>query len=152
MTVDMVATRAKAGKATLYRRWPSKAELVIDAVACMKQPPSPDSSYVPPDTGTARGPDRHGEAEGADRQQPPPEGDARPGLDALPAPGDAGGDQRHHAPPPKGAYLEIFQRAIDRGEIQAGVDVDLLASLGPAMGMFRALYYQKARPGTSCCT
>ena len=37
MTIDMVAARAKAGKATLYRRWPSKAELVIDAVACMKQ-------------------------------------------------------------------------------------------------------------------
>ena len=36
MTIDMVAARAKAGKATLYRRWPSKAELVIDAVACMK--------------------------------------------------------------------------------------------------------------------
>ena len=36
MTIDMVAARARAGKATLYRRWPSKAELVIDAVACMK--------------------------------------------------------------------------------------------------------------------
>ena len=36
MTIDMVATRAKAGKATLYRRWPSKADLVLDAVACMK--------------------------------------------------------------------------------------------------------------------
>ncbi|HEV7622960.1 MAG TPA: helix-turn-helix domain-containing protein, partial [Amnibacterium sp.] len=35
MTVDMVAARAKAGKATLYRRWPSKADLVIDAVARM---------------------------------------------------------------------------------------------------------------------
>jgi hypothetical protein len=35
MTVDMVATRT-SGKATLYRRWPSKAELVIEAVACMK--------------------------------------------------------------------------------------------------------------------
>ena len=28
MTIDMVAARAKAGKATLYRRWPSKADLV----------------------------------------------------------------------------------------------------------------------------
>src|SRR3990170_4095168 len=53
MTIDMVAARARAGKATLYRRWPSKAELVIDAVACLKK-----DDYHPanlPDTGTLRG-------------------------------------------------------------------------------------------------
>ena len=53
MTVDMVAARAKAGKATLYRRWPSKVELVVDAVGCMKQ-----GEFTPdhlPDTGTLRG-------------------------------------------------------------------------------------------------
>ena len=53
MTIDMVATRAKAGKATLYRRWPSKNELVIDAVACMKQADLDQSRL--PDTGTLRG-------------------------------------------------------------------------------------------------
>ena len=36
MTIDMVAARAEAGKATIYRRWPSKADLVLDAVAYMK--------------------------------------------------------------------------------------------------------------------
>lgn len=35
MTMDMVAARAKAGKATLYRRWASKAELVRDALIWM---------------------------------------------------------------------------------------------------------------------
>jgi hypothetical protein len=53
MTIDMVATRAKAGKATLYRRWPSKNELVIDAVACMKQGDLDRAKL--PDTGTLRG-------------------------------------------------------------------------------------------------
>jgi AcrR family transcriptional regulator len=53
MTIDMVAARAKAGKATLYRRWPSKAELVLDAVVCMK---SRDIDLAAlPDTGTLRG-------------------------------------------------------------------------------------------------
>lgn len=37
MTMDMVATRAKAGKATMYRRWSSKAELVRDALAWMNR-------------------------------------------------------------------------------------------------------------------
>jgi AcrR family transcriptional regulator len=53
MTVDMVAARAKAGKATVYRRWPSKAELVIDAVSCLKSA-SADPQDLP-DTGTLRG-------------------------------------------------------------------------------------------------
>src|SRR6478609_3280992 len=53
MTVDMVAARAKAGKATLYRRWPSKAELVIEAVACLKRNDLDEASI--PDTGTLRG-------------------------------------------------------------------------------------------------
>ena len=51
MTIDMVAARAKAGKATLYRRWSSKGELVVDAVACMKTV----NLETLPDTGTLRG-------------------------------------------------------------------------------------------------
>lgn len=35
MTMDMVAARAKSGKATVYRRWTSKAELVRDALIQM---------------------------------------------------------------------------------------------------------------------
>ena len=53
MTIDMVAARAKAGKATLYRRWPSKTELVIDAVACMKNKDINVDDL--PNTGTLRG-------------------------------------------------------------------------------------------------
>ena len=33
LTFDAVATAVRAGKATLYRRWPTKADLVLDAVA-----------------------------------------------------------------------------------------------------------------------
>ncbi len=32
LTMDRVATRAKASKGSLYRRWPSRAELVVDAI------------------------------------------------------------------------------------------------------------------------
>jgi AcrR family transcriptional regulator len=37
MTMDMVAARAKSGKATVYRRWSSKAELVRDALIWMSR-------------------------------------------------------------------------------------------------------------------
>lgn len=53
MTMDMVALRAKAGKATMYRRWPSKAELVLEALARLKST-AVDLQKLP-DTGTLRG-------------------------------------------------------------------------------------------------
>src|SRR4249919_3462855 len=39
LTMDGVAAAAKASKATLYRRWTSKAELVIDAIERAKGAP-----------------------------------------------------------------------------------------------------------------
>lgn len=49
LTVDAVATRAKAGKATIYRRWPGKAELVVSAVSSL------GACALPlPDTGNVR--------------------------------------------------------------------------------------------------
>lgn len=50
LSVDSVASTARASKATLYRRWPTKAELVAAAfVEGTRQP------VVDPDTGTLRG-------------------------------------------------------------------------------------------------
>lgn len=50
LTVDAVAATARASKATVYRRWPSKAELVLAAFTeGIRQ------VAVPPDTGTLRG-------------------------------------------------------------------------------------------------
>jgi AcrR family transcriptional regulator len=50
LSLDAVATTARASKATLYRRWPTKAELVLAAfVEGTRQ------VAVDPDTGTLRG-------------------------------------------------------------------------------------------------
>jgi AcrR family transcriptional regulator len=145
MTVDMVATRAKAGKATLYRRWPSKAELVVDSIACMKQPPGGGPAIVVPDTGSLRGDLRA-------MVKPKALTDSNRHLKIML--GVASMLSQHPElleaikdimlRPRKEAYRKIFQQAVDRGEIQAEVDVELLSSLGPAMGMFRALYHQEA--------
>src|SRR4051812_36234857 len=48
LTMDAVAAAARASKATLYRRWSSKAVLVIDALLSQKAPQSV------PDTGNLR--------------------------------------------------------------------------------------------------
>jgi AcrR family transcriptional regulator len=51
LRLDAVASRAKASKATLYRHWPGKAELVVDAVRCYEQADVADEV----DTGSLRG-------------------------------------------------------------------------------------------------
>ncbi|MGA2837332.1 MAG: TetR/AcrR family transcriptional regulator [Acidimicrobiales bacterium] len=51
MSMDALAERARAGKATIYRHWTGKAEVVVEAVRCRK---SEDFS-APPDTGSLRG-------------------------------------------------------------------------------------------------
>lgn len=58
LTIDAVATRAKASKATVYRRWPGKAALVVDAIHVLKAAPVGDGQEPPcifPDTGSLRG-------------------------------------------------------------------------------------------------
>src|SRR3954452_8735043 len=48
LTMDAVAARAKASKATLYRRWTNKVSLVVEALQHQKGP------NVVPDTGSLR--------------------------------------------------------------------------------------------------
>ena len=50
LTMERVAEQAKASKASLYRRWPSRMELAVEAV--YRALPDPTS---PPDTGSLRG-------------------------------------------------------------------------------------------------
>jgi AcrR family transcriptional regulator len=38
LTIEAVAARAGVGKATIYRRWPSKEELIVEAIESIKLP------------------------------------------------------------------------------------------------------------------
>jgi AcrR family transcriptional regulator len=51
MSMDALAERARAGKATIYRHWSGKAEIVAEAIRCRKC----DDFAAPPDTGSLRG-------------------------------------------------------------------------------------------------
>src|SRR5271170_1614313 len=46
ITVSAIAKRAGAGKDTIYRRWPNKEDLLLDALASQRRPlaPTPDGS------------------------------------------------------------------------------------------------------------
>lgn len=142
MTMDMVATRAKAGKATLYRRWPSKAELVIEAVACMKQGMS--SIETAPDTGTLRGDfialvRPHSIEDGERKLQ------VMGGLVSMLSrdPGLADAVNEAITEPRARLNRMLIERAIARGEVRADADVDTIAHIAPSMTAYRTLVQRK---------
>lgn len=142
MTIDMVASRAKAGKATIYRRWPSKAELIIDAVSCMKKNNNPASELA--DTGTLRGDliamiKPHSIEDGDRKFQ------IMAGILAMlsQAPELAEAANAAIIQPRAQADLVVMQRAIDRGEISADCDIVTLSLVTPAMIAHRILILRK---------
>lgn len=142
MTMDMVAARAKAGKATVYRRWPSKAELVVDAVARMKRG-QVDIERLP-DTGTLRG-----DLLGLYRPQSVEEGERRlkimAGLASMISHDHAFAEAANAAvvEPWADAHLVFMRRSMDRGEIPASADIETLSQVIPSMAAYRALVQRK---------
>ena len=138
MTIDMVAARARAGKATLYRRWDSKAELVVDALACLKGADlAPDRL---PDTGTLRGDlvalIRPHTIEDAERKLR-----IMAGVVAMISKSPELSDAVRAAiiEPRAEANRILMRRAIERGEIAADIDLETLALVTPAMVAYRVL-------------
>jgi AcrR family transcriptional regulator len=142
MTIDMVAARARAGKATLYRRWPSKAELVLDAVACMKAD-TIDSQELP-DTGTLRGDlvamiKPHSIEDGEKKLQ------IMAGLMSMLSrePDLAAAANAAIVEPRARINRMLMGRAVERGEIPADCDIETLSLIAPSMAAYRVLILRK---------
>jgi AcrR family transcriptional regulator len=140
MTIEMVATRAKAGKATVYRRWASKSDLVIDAVACMKAAPGPGSTAELPDTGTLRG-DLVAMIRPHSIQDNEKKLKVMAGIVSLLAdsPELAAAVNTAIVQPRVEINRRLLQRAIDRGEIPADIALDDLALVSPSMVAYRTI-------------
>ena len=132
LTVDAICARSGVSKATVYRWWPNRAAIVVEALLESVQP---DVAY--PDTGSLRE-DLVGQATALAR--------------ALTAPGLGGTlvallgeahDDRDLATalrtgwqePRRAAGREVVQRAVRRGELPADVDADLVLD-----GVYGPLY------------
>src|SRR3954452_15535273 len=125
LTMDAVAQRAKASKATLYRRWNGKVSLVIDALHHHHQHEVP---AVPVDTGTLRG-DLIESYCGTGGLTDKPEVAAFGAIltAIMRDPEFAAAFRRDVVAPKLASSREMFERAIERGEIEPGVDIELLA-------------------------
>ncbi|MFV9671436.1 TetR/AcrR family transcriptional regulator [Pantoea sp. KXB25] len=142
MTMDMVALRAKTGKAAAYRRWKSKANLIIDAVAHLKRM-QVDLDALP-DTGTLRG-DLLGLFKPSSMQEGERKMRIMAGLASVlsqhPELAEAG--NAAIVEPWASANLRLMERAVNRGEVQAGADINTASQVMPSMAAYRALIQRK---------
>jgi AcrR family transcriptional regulator len=141
LTVDAVASAARASKATVYRRWPSKAELVLAAfIEGVRQ------VAVPPDTGTLRGDLlRLGELVCQEAHQHAStiravlvEVSRNPALNDV--------MQHQFIDHRKALIRHVLQQAVDRGEIAESAITDELWDLLPGYLIFRSII--PSRPPT----
>jgi AcrR family transcriptional regulator len=127
LTMDGVAARAHASKATLYRRWASKQSLVVDAVIRSKRA----VTAAPPDTGALRSDLVElfsGPGGLADHGSTRVLGAVVSALQTDPE--FAAAFRSSFLQPKIGAMQDVYRRAAVRGELAPGVDPSLL---GPAL-------------------
>jgi len=132
LTMDAVATRAQASKATLYRRWNGKVRLVIEALNSLKGP------EAAPDTGSLRG-DLIAAFCGmgglTDERQMRVLGAV---ITAIARDADFAEAWRRDFIAPKAAISRsIYERAQERGEVRQDIDIDLLAPALPGIILHR---------------
>lgn len=125
LAMDRVARSAGVGKSALYRRWPSKLEMVVDLLAQLSVPTGPA-----PDTGTLRGDLRAMLQSTADWLTEPRFLAVLPGLIAESTSNPALAEAtRQHVTQPRLAWSHaVLLRAQERGELSAD-DVDVLSDL-----------------------
>ena len=124
LTVDAVAARAGVGKQTIYRHWGSRARLVHDAIACANDP------LEEPDTGSLRGDLEALVAQLVRFLSNPDTGRVFPSLlDAAERDPELAELRQAHADQKRDAFRRVLGRAVERGEIDAGLDVEAAIDL-----------------------
>ncbi|WP_062645299.1 TetR/AcrR family transcriptional regulator [Streptomyces maremycinicus] len=116
LTMDAVATRTRSSKATLYRQWGGKAELVAKAVRHDK----PGAAGGGVDTGSLRG-DLHALTMRSDDCEMEQNSALMRGL-AMAIHGSPDllrAFKEHLVEPEMAEFRSVLRRAIDRGEIRA---------------------------------
>jgi AcrR family transcriptional regulator len=135
MTMDAVATRARASKATIYRTWPDKPGLVAEALIT-RFGPTPDA----PDTGSLRG-DVMALMTRACEFLNSPDGEVITGVLTAAARNPALGRTVHECTYESKHCINetIFRNAAERGEIQADANPELLHEVMYALILTRKL-------------
>jgi len=136
VTMEGVAARAGVGKATVYRRWPSKSALVVDAISACRE-----NRWQPPDTGSVRedllvfvrGFMDHIRTSDAGRVMPALVTELARSAELAAA------FREGFVQPRRARVLDAIGRGVERGEVRAGVDPEVVADAVVALLMHRFL-------------
>lgn len=120
LTIEGVATRAEVGKPTIYRRWPNKARLTVDAFLA-----ATNSEVTFPDTGNTKQ-DIQGQMYKLIQLLNSPRGQV---IATVIGGGQSDGEvieafEINWLHPRRKDCKLVLQRGIERGEIRADVDLD----------------------------
>ena len=134
LTMDAVAARAHASKATIYRRWQGKAALVVDALNCSK------GTMQEPDTGSLAG-DLEALGDVSCSQESRFNAQIMLGLITALAHDVELRDvfRERMIEPRTRAIRQIFERAVARGEVSPERNLDLLVAIFPALMIHQVL-------------
>jgi AcrR family transcriptional regulator len=118
VTVDMVAEMAGVSKATIYRKWPSRADLIYDALAYV---PRPGGN---PDTGSLRGDLSILLGDLVAYLEQPQAGRVFASfLNAAVRNPQLGALRQQTTKAARASYEQVLQRAVARGELADDVDI-----------------------------
>jgi AcrR family transcriptional regulator len=140
-SVEGVATRARTGKASIYRRWPTKQVLVLDALS--SRLPTPEDcgiDAVIPDHVTTVDALRR-VARTINRVINSAAGNAMRAIkcEAVTDPELARAIDERFQAPRRAAMLALLERGVQRGEVRPGAVTPLIADVLPAVLMHRVL-------------
>lgn len=129
LKMEHVASRARASKGSLYRRWSSRAELVADAV----HHTIPGCGEAP-DTGSVRE-DMLGGLRGFAKLLNGPSGEAVRGLmaETIRNPDLMEIIRIRFVEPGINVFLDVLRRGAVRGEVRPGALTSRIASVGPEL-------------------
>lgn len=133
-SMDQVAERAGVAKTTIYRRWPSKDNLIVDAHRSLV-----DTSATPPDTGSLEGDLRAlAGTVMAVLNRPRESRVMQASMGEMLTNEPLAKLYREQIIEPRIALIgSLFQRAIERGEVPAEVDWRTLAYVLLGANIFR---------------
>lgn len=134
MTIAAVAERAGVGKATIYRRWSTKAEMVLAAFTVLLEP------GPVPDTGSVRG-DLHAYQRGFADMLIRPGGDTVPHLAAAAMSNpDMQATLSTWVARRRAVLRQVLARGVERGELRPDVDLDLALELFSGPLVYRMIW------------
>ena len=135
MTMDAVADRAGAGKATVYRRWPSKVHLTVDAIVCASNTPMTADEI--PDTGSLRS-DLLAVRFGRKRSD---DSELMSGVMSAVRenPEVAAAFKEQFVRSRVNLMRGLLERAQERGELRPDIDLEMVAAVAPAMIAYRKM-------------